>query len=120
MAMGEWVENPHRESALSDVLPCVDQRTTNKTLFQSKQVVTNIANIVNMAIYNTANLNVTEGHPGFYNQSGPPMPPLCYPFDGQFRERQCTNQEVSSANASMVLFSSLNFIYQALLDGDFW
>lgn len=102
MAMGEWVENPHRESALSDVLPCVDQRTTNKTLFQSKQVVTNIANIVNTVIYTTANVNATKGHPGFYNQSGPPMPPLCYPFDNQFRERQCTNQEVSSANASMV------------------
>lgn len=107
MAMGEWVENPHRESALSDVLPCVDQRTTNKTLIQSKQVVTNIANIVNTAIYTTANVNVTQGNPGFYNQSGPSMPPLCYPFDDQLRERQCSNQEVSSDNASMVLFSSL-------------
>ncbi|KAI5401269.1 uncharacterized protein LOC127093973 [Lathyrus oleraceus] len=102
MAMGEWVENPHRESALSDVLPCVDQRTTNKTLIQSKQVVTNIANIVNTAIYTTANVNVTQGNPGFYNQSGPSMPPLCYPFDDQLRERQCSNQEVSSDNASMV------------------
>ncbi|PNX72251.1 hypothetical protein L195_g028141, partial [Trifolium pratense] len=101
MAMGEWVENPHRESALSDVLPCVDQRTTNKTLTQSKQVVTNIASIVNTAIYSFANVNVTQGNPGFYNQSGPFMPTLCYPFDDQLRERQCGSQEVSSANASM-------------------
>ena len=104
MAMGEWVVNPHTESALSDILPCVDQRTTNKTLFQSKQVVINIASVVNRFIYNTANTNATQGSPGYYNQTGPGMPPLCYPFDTQFQERQCTAQEVSSANASMVFF----------------
>lgn len=102
VAMGEWVANPHTESALSNVLPCVDQRTTNKTLFQSKQVINNIANVVNTFIYATANINVTQGSPGSYNQSGPRMPTLCYPFDSQFQERQCTDQEVSSANASMV------------------
>ncbi|OIW15123.1 hypothetical protein TanjilG_08610 [Lupinus angustifolius] len=102
MAMGEWVENPHAESALSNILPCVDQRTTNKTLFQSKQVVTNIASVVNTFIYNTADANPTQGSMNYYNQSGPAMPPLCYPFDSQFRERQCTVQEVSSANASSV------------------
>ncbi|KAL2324191.1 hypothetical protein Fmac_023249 [Flemingia macrophylla] len=102
MAMGEWVANPHTESALSNVLPCVDQKTTNKTLIQSKQVVTNIASVVNQFIYNTANLNSTLGSVGYYNQSGPRMPPLCYPFDSQLQERQCTDQEVSSANASMV------------------
>lgn len=104
MAMGEWVANPRTESALSNVLPCVDQRTTNKTLFQSKQVINNIANVVNTFIYATANINVTQGSPGSYNQSGPRMPTLCYPFDSQFQERQCTDQEVSSANASMVIF----------------
>ncbi|KAL2335324.1 hypothetical protein Fmac_016537 [Flemingia macrophylla] len=99
--MGEWVANPHTKSALSDVLPCVDQKTTNKTLIQSKQVVTNIASVINQFIYNTANLNSTLGSLGYYNQSGPKMPPLCYPFDSQLQERQCTDQEVSSANASM-------------------
>lgn len=112
MAMGEWVENPRRESALSDVLPCVDQRTTNKTLIQSKQVVTNIVNVVNQFIYTTANTNTPQGTLIYYNQSGPAMPPLCYPFDSQFQDRQCTSQEVSSANASMVFFSSLNSIIE--------
>ncbi|KAG4921855.1 hypothetical protein JHK82_050812 [Glycine max] len=102
MAMGEWVENPHAESALSNILPCVDQRTTNKTLFQSKQVVTNIVSIVNRFIYDTADASPAQGSMNYYNQSGPAMPPLCYPFDSQFRERQCTPQEVSSANASLV------------------
>lgn len=109
MAMGEWVENPHRQSALSDVLPCVDPRTTNKTLFQSKQVVINIANVVNQFIYNNAN-TATQGTPGYYNQSGPSMPSLCYPFDSQLQERQCTTQEVSSANASMVFFHHLTWL----------
>ncbi|KAK7357683.1 hypothetical protein VNO80_16978 [Phaseolus coccineus] len=104
MAMGEWVANPHTESALSNVLPCVDLSTTNKTLFQSKQVVTNIANVVNQFIYNAANLNITQGSPGYYYQSGPTIPSLCYPFDSQFLQRQCTDQEVSSANASTVIF----------------
>ncbi|KAG5027649.1 hypothetical protein JHK82_023501 [Glycine max] len=102
MAMGEWVENPHAESALSHILPCVDQRTTNKTLFQSKQVVTNIVSIVNRFIYDTADASPSQGSMNYYNQSGPAMPPLCYPFDSQFREHQCTPQEVSLANASLV------------------
>ncbi|CAN1296994.1 hypothetical protein LINPERPRIM_LOCUS23311 [Linum perenne] len=38
----------------------------------------------------------------YYNQSGPPMPPMCYLFDSQLRNRQCAVQEVSMANASLV------------------
>lgn len=102
MAMGEWVENPHAESSLSNILPCVDQRTTNKTLLQSKQVVTNIVSVVNLFINNTADANPIQDSVNYYNQSGPSMPPLCYPFDSQFRKRQCTTQEVSSANALSV------------------
>ncbi|XP_028790939.1 uncharacterized protein LOC114746824 [Neltuma alba] len=102
MAMGEWVENPHAESALSDILPCVDQRTTNKTLVQSKQVVTNIVSVVNRFIYSIADANTSPNDPSYYNQSGPAMPPLCYPFDSQLKERECTSQEVSSSNASLV------------------
>ncbi|KAI4357696.1 hypothetical protein L6164_001630 [Bauhinia variegata] len=102
MAMGEWVENPQAESALSSILPCVDQKTTNKTLFQSKQVVTNIVNVVNTFVYTIADSNASPGNPSYYNQSGPLVPPLCYPFDSQFRERNCTSQEVSSVNASLV------------------
>ncbi|BAT98976.1 hypothetical protein LR48_Vigan06g130900 [Vigna angularis] len=102
MAMEEWVENPHAESALSNILPCVDQRTTNKTLFQSKQVVTNIVSIVNRFIYDTADASPSQGSMNYYNQSGPSMPPLCYPFDSLFRKRQCTPQEVPSAKASLV------------------
>ncbi|KAK7405442.1 hypothetical protein VNO78_06740 [Psophocarpus tetragonolobus] len=102
MAMGEWVENPHANFAPSNILPCVDERTTNKTLFQSKQVVTNIVSIVNRFIYETADATPSQGSINYYNQSGPPMPPLCYPFDSHFQRRNCTPQEVPSSNASLV------------------
>ncbi|XP_057445420.1 uncharacterized protein LOC130737620 isoform X2 [Lotus japonicus] len=102
LAMGEWEENPQAESTLRNILPCVDQGTTNRTLFQSKQVVTNIVSVVNRFIYSTADANPSQGSMNYYNQSGPAMPPLCYPFDSEFKERQCTTQEVSSFNASSV------------------
>ncbi|KAJ7954195.1 putative Transmembrane protein [Quillaja saponaria] len=102
MAMGEWIENPHAESALSNILPCVDQRTTNRTLFQSKQVITNIVTVVNQFMYNYANANPPQGNPMYYNQSGPQIPTLCYPFNSQLQNEQCGDQDVSFTNASLV------------------
>ncbi|CAN1151634.1 Ankyrin repeat domain-containing protein EMB506, chloroplastic [Linum perenne] len=89
-------------SALSNILPCVDQSTTNKTLFQSKEVVNDIVNVVNTYIYTFANSNPSKSEFNYYNQSGPLMPPMCYPFDSQLHDRQCTSQEVSFQNASTV------------------
>ncbi|KAE8724551.1 putative Fasciclin-like arabinogalactan protein 20 [Hibiscus syriacus] len=63
LAMEEWVEHPHAETALSNILPCVDQRTTNHTL------------------------NPSPDDDCYYNQSGPSMPPLCSPFDSQLQNR---------------------------------
>lgn len=102
MAMQEWVENPHAETALSNILPCVDQRTTNQTLTQSKQTINGIVNMVNQFIYTYANANPSKGSPYSYNQSGPLMPPLCYPFDSHLQDNHCGDQEVSIANASLV------------------
>lgn len=102
MAMEEWVENPHAESALSNILPCVDQRTTNQTLVQSKQVIMDIVHVVNQFIYTYANTYPAQGNLYYYNQSGPMMPPLCSPFDSVLKDRQCGSQEVSIANASLV------------------
>ncbi|XVE85375.1 hypothetical protein DITRI_Ditri17bG0085700 [Diplodiscus trichospermus] len=102
LAMEEWVENPHAETALSNILPCVDQRTTNHTLTQSKQVINSIVNVVNTYIYTFANSDPSPDDNRYYNQSGPPMPPLCYPFDSQLQERQCSSYEVSLTNASLV------------------
>lgn len=102
MAMDEWVEYPHAATALSDILPCVDQRTTNQTLVQSKRIITQIVNVVNEFIYTYADGNPPQGNSYYYNQSGPLMPPLCYPYDSQLQDRQCGPQEVSVAIASLV------------------
>ncbi|KAL3825415.1 hypothetical protein ACJIZ3_021444 [Penstemon smallii] len=103
MAMGEWVENPHAETALSKILPCVDQKTTNQTLFKSKQVINDIVNIVNGFVGSIANSNPPpEATSNYYNQSGPTIPPLCYPYDSQLQDRQCSSQELSMENASLV------------------
>ncbi|KAL9148842.1 hypothetical protein ABFS82_12G069700 [Erythranthe guttata] len=103
MAMGEWVENPQAETALSNILPCVDQRTTNQTLFKSKQVINDIVNIVNGFVGSVANSNPSpQPSPSYYNQSGPLIPPLCYPYDSQLQDRVCSDQELSMDNASLV------------------
>ncbi|XP_051144697.1 uncharacterized protein LOC127260802 [Andrographis paniculata] len=102
LAMGEWVENPHAETALSNILPCVDQRTTNQTLFKSKQVINNIVNIVNVFVSSIANSNPPpQATPNYYNQSGPVVPQLCYPYDGDLQDRPCSPQELSMENASL-------------------
>lgn len=103
MAMQEWVDNPHAETALSNILPCVDQRTTNRTLIKSKQVVVDIANVVNGFIDTYANSNPTDPvNSNYYNQSGPLMPHLCYPYDSQLQDLPCPSEQVSVANASLV------------------
>nr|DAD35501.1 TPA_asm: hypothetical protein HUJ06_006141 [Nelumbo nucifera] len=102
VAMEEWAENPHAETALSNILPCVDQGTTNKTLIQRKEVIHELVNVVNTAIYTFANSNPPQDTSSYYNQSGPLMPPLCSPFDSKLHGRPCEPQEVSFANASDV------------------
>lgn len=100
MAMEEWADNPHAETSLSSILPCVDPRTTNHTLVQSKQVITNIVNIVNKVIYTVANSDPPHSNSMYYNQSGPLMPSLCYPFNSQLQAQQCGDMDVTIANAS--------------------
>ncbi|KAK8265354.1 hypothetical protein V6Z11_D12G172600, partial [Gossypium hirsutum] len=102
LAMEEWVENSHAETALSNILPCVDQRTTNHTLTQSKQVINSLVKVVNTYIYTFANSNPSPDDNRYYNQSGPSMPPLCSPFDSQLQDHQFGSNEVSMANASLV------------------
>lgn len=115
LAMEEWVENPHAETALSNILPCVDQRTTNHTLTQSKQVINSLVKVVNTYIYTFANSNPSPDDNRYYNQSGPSMRPLCSPFDSQLQDRQCGSNEVSMANASLVCLSNLIIWFEFFL-----
>nr|XP_043626680.1 uncharacterized protein LOC122598146 [Erigeron canadensis] len=103
LAMDQWVDHQHAETALSNILPCVDQRTTNQTLYKSKQVINDLGNIVNGFIGSYANsYGLPSGNSNFYNQSGPLMPYVCSPYDSQLQERDCSYGEVSMANASLV------------------
>ncbi|WCJ33231.1 hypothetical protein M5689_014605 [Euphorbia peplus] len=103
IAMEEWVDNPQAVTALSSILPCVDESTTNKTLVQSKQVINDIVTVVNTYVYTFADANPSPTEFNYYNQSGPLLPPLCYPFDSSsLQDRECTPQEVSLTNASTV------------------
>ena len=103
-AMGEWVRYPYAETALSNVLPCVDEQTTNHTLYQSKVVVYQLVNIVNTAISSSVNSDTSsrEKKTYSYNQSGPMVPYLCSPYDFHLQNRQCNPDEASVANASLV------------------
>ncbi|KAL2904725.1 Unconventional myosin-XVIIIa [Bienertia sinuspersici] len=102
MAMKEWVDNPRAETALSNILPCVDERATNQTLVESRKVVKTVVDTVNTFIYTAANTNRPPSDQFYYNQSGPLLPPLCYPFDDKNNDRDCLPQEVSMTNASTV------------------
>ncbi|KAG6601253.1 hypothetical protein SDJN03_06486, partial [Cucurbita argyrosperma subsp. sororia] len=102
MAMEEWVDNPQAETALSNILPCVDPKTTNQTLIQSKKIVNDIVSVANQFIYNFANANPSPGSPNDHNQSGPPMPALCYPYNSQLEETRCGDNDVTIGNASTV------------------
>ncbi|KAF2561907.1 hypothetical protein F2Q70_00018553 [Brassica cretica] len=87
VAMKEWVDHPHAETALSSILPCVDEQTTNQTLTQIKVVINSIVTVVNTFVYAFANTNPSPGQNFYYNQSRPPMPPLCSPFDSNMEDR---------------------------------
>ncbi|CAL9092508.1 unnamed protein product [Musa textilis] len=94
-AMGEWVHNSRAETSLSNILPCVDEQTTNLTLYRSKEVIVQLVNVVNTAI--SSQVKTVS-----YNQSGTLMPPLCSPYDSRMHERQCEPGEVSFVTASKV------------------
>ncbi|XP_074309413.1 uncharacterized protein LOC141643919 [Silene latifolia] len=102
VAMQEWVENPQAETALSNILPCVDERATNQTLYESKRIVNFLVNTVNAFVYTAANTQRPPSDQFYYNQSGPLMPPLCYPFGNNMQDRECSPQEASFTNASLV------------------
>ncbi|KAH9623143.1 hypothetical protein KSS87_010997 [Heliosperma pusillum] len=102
VAMQEWVENPQAETALSNILPCVDERATNQTLYESKKIVNFLVNTVNAFVYTAANTQRPPSDQFYYNQSGPLMPPLCYPFGNNMQDRECSPQEASFTNASLV------------------
>uniref|UniRef100_A0ACD5TRV2 Uncharacterized protein n=2 Tax=Avena sativa TaxID=4498 RepID=A0ACD5TRV2_AVESA len=93
-AMDEWAQHPRAETALSNILPCVDESTTNRTLYQSKYVVVQLVTLVNRAISALSNRKPYHLHPGQL------MPYLCSPYDPNLNDRQCLSREVTFDNAT--------------------
>lgn len=103
VAMEQWVENPTAHTALDDILPCVDNATSQETLMRSKEVTSQLVDLVNEVITNVSNINFAPNFvPMYYNQSGPLLPLLCNPFFSDFTDRACTPGEVDLNNATQV------------------
>ncbi|KAM7490037.1 hypothetical protein LguiA_032958 [Lonicera macranthoides] len=103
VAMDQWVQNPMSHTALDDILPCVDNATAQETLLRSKEVTSQLVNVVNQVINNVTNRNFSPSFgPLYFNQSGPLMPTLCNPFYSDMRDRPCTAGEVDLINATRV------------------
>ncbi|KAG6770781.1 hypothetical protein POTOM_026476 [Populus tomentosa] len=103
VAMDHWVHSPTAHTALDDILPCVDKATTQDTLLKSKEITTQLVEVVNQVITNVSNLNFSPNFkPVYINQSGPLVPILCNPFYADLTLRPCSAGEVDLTNATQV------------------
>ncbi|KAL0016450.1 hypothetical protein SO802_003519 [Lithocarpus litseifolius] len=106
VAMDEWVQNPTSYTALDDILPCVDNATAQETLLRSKEVTSQLVDMINSVITNVSNINFSPNFKQMYlNQSGPLVPILCNPFYPDFTDRDCSDGEVEPSNATEVWMS---------------
>ncbi|XP_038718362.1 uncharacterized protein LOC120011341 isoform X3 [Tripterygium wilfordii] len=100
IAMDQWVENPAAHSALSDLLPCVDNATVQTSLNVSNGVTFGLVEVVDQYITTIANQNFPEeAGPLYHNQTGPLVPLLCSPFDSNLTRRRCAPGEVDFNHA---------------------
>ncbi|GFP83316.1 hypothetical protein PHJA_000475000 [Phtheirospermum japonicum] len=103
VAMNQWVQNPTAHTALDDILPCVDKATAQDTLNRSKEVTSQLVDLINTVISNVSNINFAPNFANlYYNQSGPLLPSLCNPFYHDLTDRACTPGEVDLNNATQV------------------
>lgn len=103
VAMNQWIELPTANTAMDEILPCVDKAAAQQTLLRSKEVTSELVNLVNQVITNVSNINFAPNFtPLYYNQSGPLMPLLCDPFHPDLTDRQCDAGEVGLSNATQV------------------
>lgn len=103
VSMDQWVQNPTAHTALDDIIPCLDSATAQEFLLLTKATTYLLVNVVNGAIMNISNQNFPpEFEPLYYNQSGPPVPSLCSPFNADLTNRQCVPGEVGLDNATQV------------------
>ncbi|PVH47465.1 hypothetical protein PAHAL_4G068700 [Panicum hallii] len=103
-AMEEWVAQPQGRTALDDILPCADAAVTAEALRRSEEVNYQLVAKLNELVSNVSNRNVPPqaGPPLYYNQSGPPVPLLCNPYNADLTRRPCAAGEVTADNAQQV------------------
>ena len=107
--MDEWVAHPTEHTALDDIIPCVDPTTAYQTLTRTREVTSQLVNLVNQVITNVSNRNFpASATPFYYNQSGPLMPTLCNPFTADLSNRTCTRGEVTLDNATQVNLTTVH------------
>ncbi|KAK4277211.1 hypothetical protein QN277_015237 [Acacia crassicarpa] len=110
VAIDQWTQFPAEHTTMDEILPCVDNTTGQEALLRSKEVTSELVNLVNQVITNVSNINFAPNFtPLYYNQSGPLMPLLCNPFHPDFTDRQCDPGEVTLTNATQVYS---NFVCQ--------
>ncbi|TKW22136.1 hypothetical protein SEVIR_4G209100v4 [Setaria viridis] len=104
VAMDEWVVQPQGRTALDDILPCADAAVTAEALRRSEEVNYQLVSKLNELVSNVSNRNVPPqvGPPLYYNQSGPPVPLLCNPYNADLSDRRCAAGEVTADNAQQV------------------
>ncbi|KAL8152616.1 hypothetical protein V2J09_010376 [Rumex salicifolius] len=114
VAMDQWVEHPTAHTALDDILPCVDNATTQDILQQSKDINRQLVVLVDTALQNISNANIPpNGGSFYYNQSGPFVPLLCNPYNSDLTDQTCSQGEVNYTNAVEVW---RNFLCQVSSD----
>ncbi|XP_028798231.1 uncharacterized protein LOC114753695 [Neltuma alba] len=103
VAIDQWTQLPSEHTTMDEIMPCLDNTTAQETLSRSKEVTSELVNLVNQIITNVSNINFAPNFtPLYYNQSGPLMPLLCNPFHPDMTDRQCEPGEVTLTNATQV------------------
>ncbi|XP_022863939.1 uncharacterized protein LOC111383969 [Olea europaea var. sylvestris] len=115
VAMEQWVQNPTAHTALDEILPCVDNATAQETLVKSKEVTSQLVEVINQVITNVSNINFSPNFKAvYYNQSGPLLPTLCSPFNFDTTDRLCSPGQVDLNNATQIWS---NYVCQVSPDG---
>uniref|UniRef100_A0A9I9CJ94 Transmembrane protein n=1 Tax=Cucumis melo TaxID=3656 RepID=A0A9I9CJ94_CUCME len=104
VAMEDWLQNPTANTALDDILPCVDNATAKEIQSVTKNVSFQLVSLVNGVINTATNVDPPPniGPPVNYNQSGPLVPLLCSRFNSDLTSRTCLANEVQLNEAPAV------------------
>lgn len=101
VAVDEWLQNPAADSAIENIIPRVDNETSQTIYSTTRGVTYGVVQVVNSAIVNVSNANIPPNAGTlYYNQSGPLMPILCNPVNPDLSDRLCAPGEVDFQNAS--------------------